>query len=232
LKEVRGGPYITGIIGDINGQIPNELYAQGVYVCPESLPLFVELRLEEKVEGKVFGIFLLALFHGYRISQAKRLGPTIPGQHIVMHLDGHEQGIVLCPRIFSDKGCGIKVSVTGKCFAEQGIPCGIQLAVIHTLPVGDGLQLLGAQEPFFHEKLRVDKIGIPPTGRNVLIGAVPIACRAYGKKLPIFLPGGMEKVCKCVCLLSQCADAIDRGEGADVKQDTCGSHIITPFVPS
>ena len=237
LEKLRFRPHVGGVHGHIDGKVADDLDAQTVDVFPQGDPLAVEEELEVAVEIHILLELLGVARHCLRLSQPDVLvRPLQPALHAEVALYRHIQSIVGQPLVFLPEGVH-RLLVPGKALveslAEDGEPGFIDLSVVHIpglrAPV-DGSELLRVQEPVLYQQVQINKVGVTGKGREALIGAVTVAGGAQRQKLPVLLTGGVEKIGKGVRLFAQGADAVRRGQGGDMQQDSAAAiHRDHPF---
>ena len=165
------------------------------------------------------------------------IGPLRPGLHAKAALERHEQGIIRQPAgIFRLEGrhrLPVTAPAPGLGLFQQGESTLIYLAVVHIArlrPPSAGVHLRLGQEVICDEGVQVDEVGVACKGRKGLVGGIPIAGRAKGQKLPVFLPCLVKKICKAIRRFAKGPDAVWRREGGDWHQNASGTiHMSQPF---
>ena len=235
LEQGRVRPHVAGVIGYIDRQIADDLQPKRVYIAAQRVPLAEEeiLQIDKEVHvvAEPDGIGLGRT----RTAQADLLRPRLPRAHVLAALERHIQGIVLNPRVrIAEFAHGVRVALPAaqEGAVEQVEAHAVLEAVVHAravrLPV-DGVDLLLRQEAVLPQQIEVNEIGVARVRAEALIGAVAVARRADGEKLPVVLPGRLQKVGEVIGCLAKCADPIGGGQRGDVHQNSTGSH---EFVPS
>ena len=231
LEILGRAPHVGRVHGHINRNVADELDPRLPGVGPQSLPLAEEQELHKDV--KVHFLFQLpAVFlHRLRLVEADVLiGPLGPAGQVELALDGHKEGVILQP-------AGVLPAESNNLLCQSlpsvlpGLAQNLETAledqaVIHPVlfhTPADAFQVRLFQQSLFHQHIQVDKIGVAGKGGEGGIGAVPIAGGAHGQKLPVFLPGGFQKVDKFIGGLAHGADAVGRGQGAHGHQDAAAA---------
>ena len=224
LKQAAARPGVGRVGRDVDGNVAEDLHAPLVGVGLQGLPLAAELELYKGPEAQLIGGPLLQGGQSLGLAGAQRGGPLQPVGHVVLLFGGHVQAVVLQPAVVQKQKAVVFVRIGGLAAGhralalphrvggpQQGIAAVVQRGVVHPAGVGAKVgaadQVMGEQ-PFVHQPVQVDKIGVARKGRAALIGAVAIAGGAQRQHLPHGLPRLGQKIYKTVGFPAETADAI------------------------
>ena len=230
LEHLRGRPGVGGVQRDIDGHIPDDADAQAVDIFFQLAPLLVEKELDIGKQLDVRFQLLPGLFQGLGFAQAQGLRPLRPGLHVILALQGHEQGVIRQPLfvLFLKGLYGLPVPLPAAFFGgcQDLVAVLVELAVIHIsgvaapIPV---LHVLGREKTVGDQEIQVDIIGIAREGGKALIGRVSVAGGTQREHLPVRLARSAEKVREIISRLSKGTDAVGRRQGRDGHQYAAGS---------
>ena len=147
-----------------------------------------------------------------------------------MRLERHEQRVVSQPRgvLRAEggklRGVAFDPALIGP--AQHGEAAHVDRAVVGALLVGapeDVLDFAFLQQPVADQQIEIDVVGVARKGGEGGVGAVAVAGRPQGKKLPVTLPGRLEEIHKLIRALAHRADPVGGGQGAHGHQDTAAA---------
>ena len=185
-------PDVGGVERHVDGQVAYYLYAQGVDVVPQLIPLLVERVLYPGEEPHVRVQQRPVVLKAPRLSEPHVLvRPERPGHHAEMPLERHEEGVVRQPAgVLLAEACylrGIPVPAARAGQAQDVEAVVVDLAVVHVhgvrAPV-HGLDLGLFEQPVLDEQVEVYEIGVAREGGEGGVGRVAVARGAEGQELP------------------------------------------------
>ena len=249
LKQLTARPGVSGVGGDINGNIAHDGDALLLGVGVQGAPLAVKLILQERPELDLPGVFGLEFSQRLRLTHAQGAGPLLPVHHAVGLLDGHVQAVVGQP-VAAQKLEAVPVVGVGRLvaghralfqevrvgFAQHSEALFVEGAVVHmsrvAAPVDSSVVLFG-QQAVGGQQVQINKVGVAREGGAALVRAVGVAGGADGQNLPDGLPGLGQKVHKVMGRLAHAADAIPAGQTRDRHQNAAAAfefHSVFPLL--
>ena len=235
LEILRLAPYVGGIQGHVDGDVADEGNALAVGIFAQRVPLAEEEELHKDVKIHLLAQLLAPALHGLGAVHADVLvRPLRPGQTVKLRLERHVQGVGLHPRPVLPK----RFDLVGKallpayvCYVEQGQTVFGQTAVIDGAASSAPAErpgLLRLEQPVLHQKIEVDVIGVAREGGEGGVGAVAHAGGTEREKLPVFLPGGFQKVHKFKGAFAHRADPVGGGQRAHRHQHAAAAFHHDP----
>ena len=213
--------WVGGVERHVDGQVADYLYAQGVDVVPQLVPLLVERVLYPGEEPHVRVQQRPVVLKAPRLSEPHVLvRPERPGHHAEMPLERHKEGVVRQPAgVLLPEACylrGIPVPAARAGQAQDVEAVAVDLAVVHVhgvrAPV-HGLDLGLFEQPVLDEQVEVDEIGVAREGGEGGVGRVAVARGAEGQELPGLLSRRGQEVREFIGLLAEGAYAVVRRQG-------------------
>ena len=231
------GPYVGAVRGHVDGQVSDDGDALAVGVLFQCFPLGEEEELYPLPEEDGIGELARQLLHRLGLTKPDGVGPLGPGCPIIGIFEGHKLGVGLQPLLLGAAEVGQLLgpldAQTRYRPAEDGEPLAVNETVVHlggTLPPGEGLKLLGQQQPLLGQIVQVNEVGVAGKGGEGLIGGIPKPGGADGENLPVGLAGLHQEGDKIPGALTQRTHAIGGGQGGNGHQNTGTSHGTSTFL--
>ena len=228
LEELRVGPGVGGIAGDEDREVADDLDAALLRGGAEFRPLAEEQILAEAVGVGGLGE-LRAQRRFLRAGEvAERGGPFPPRLAVAVILQRAEEGVSVEPvRFAAAEGRVVAVGQGGGFLPEDGgghlqqarFEAAERLEV-HVVgrERGERGEIAGGDEAGAHERGEVHEVGVAGEGRVALVGRVAVAGRAERADLPVFDPGGFEKIEEPHRVVVEDTATLRAGQGRRVEQ--------------
>ena len=231
LEQLPMGPYVRAVVGDVDGDIADEVHALFVGVGPEGLPLGVETVLDEGVVVDQVPELFSIPGHGLRLMIPDILWPVHPALALEPILQGAEQGPILeIPAVLRHVVGHPGPIEPGEGLLEHLAAAIIQKAEIHlpgiVAPIRADIRI--GQKPLLLQQVQIHQVGVPGESGRALIGGIPIAGGRQGQDLPIPLPRTMQIIHEIIGCLAQCAYAVGGWQAGDMQQQAARSfHVLS-----
>ncbi len=184
-------------------------------------PLGEKAVLDKALEGNLAAVPLPHGGQGLGVPPLERFLPVLPARAAVGVFQRHEEGVVVQPGIFADKGLKVRCVFNAagrKRLLQQNKTAVVKRAVIHAARVAPPIYTFtvrAAEPAFFNQSLEADKVWVAGVDREGLIRGIAVTGGAEGQHLPDPLARPGQLVDKAAGFLIETADSIVGGKGTD-----------------